>query len=83
MMDFQELVESKGILYRELAAWCHLSVQQMYNYAGGKVNPKNLSYCAVTDMATYLGVEPDVLYNALCESFERQHVWNDELQRWE
>lgn len=83
MMDFQELVESKGILYRELADWCHLSVQQMYNYAGGKVNPRKLSYVAVTDMATYLGVDHVTVYNALCESYDRQHVWNEELQRWE
>lgn len=81
-MNFEELLKANNVSVREVANWCCLSTQQVYNYCNGKVHPKKLSYCAVTDIATYLHAEPDVVYNCMVESFESCHEYSEEKGDW-
>lgn len=86
MKSFRDLVESSvacGMSLSAFAEWCGFSRQTIYKYMNGQVNPLNVSYVNITNMATYLDVNPDEVYNCICESFESVHVFNDETGKWE
>ena len=85
MKSFRDLVESSvacGMSIIAFADWCQLSRQQIYKYMNGDVNPLNVSYINITNMATYLDASPDEVYNCICESYESKRIWCDTLGKW-
>lgn len=85
MKSFRDLVESSvacGMSLSAFAEWCGLSRQSIYKYMNGNVNPLNVSYVNITNMATYLDVSPDEVYNSICESFESKRIYCETLGKW-
>ena len=81
-MNFRRLVEVNGVCVSDMAEWCQLSRQVIYKYMNGDVNPLNVSYVNVTNMATFLDETPTVVYNSLCESFESKRIYCETLGKW-
>lgn len=82
LISFGELLQKNHVSVDELAKWCCVSRQMIYRYINGVVKPKRLRYCLVKDIAQYLDEDDVVVYNALVESFERIHEWDDEKGEW-
>ena len=77
MKTFADLVESSvacGMNLSSFAEWCHISRQQIYKYMRGDVDATKISYLNITNMAQYLDVSPDEVYNCICESFESKRI---------
>lgn len=82
-MSFGELLDANHVIISDLADCCCISRQMIYRYIKGQVRPERLTYSNVTDIAQYLDETDLVVYNSLCESFERVHVYNEESGKWE
>lgn len=82
MASFRVLVYNKGCSLRELSRWCDISLKQLYNYCNGRVRPEKITFSNVCDIATYLDCDMIEVYNAIVESFENEHYYDEEKGRW-
>lgn len=82
-MSFGDLLEVQCETVSSFANAVGVSRQCVYNYINGRVNPDRIPYNVVTDWCQYLRVTDIQLYNAMVESFESIHVFNDETGKWE
>lgn len=69
-MNFDKLVESHGFTYRNLATLADMSVQQLYNYANGKVLPEKVSFWSVWNISQALDVDPCLVYQSIIKSWK-------------